>query len=40
MESYKTTSERYSNIFNDKGAKYVDKASKHLKNIRINSEQK
>ena len=37
--NYKTTSERYSNMFDDKGAKYVDKASEHLKNIRINSEQ-
>ena len=37
--NYKTTSERYSNMFDDKGAKYIDKASEHLKNIRINSEQ-
>ena len=38
--NYKTTSERYSNMFDDKGAKYLDKASEHLKNIRISSEQK
>ena len=37
--SVTVTMDRYAHVLPDQSAEYIDKASEHLKNIRINSEQ-